>query len=95
VTGSDAAPPRASWNRRLDLASDEALAQVLDRGTLAEWREVYRLARNDATLRARLASVVARVPLPLPRFWLASLASLGEDVDLGMAVPDYYSETTA
>jgi hypothetical protein len=32
---------------------------------------------------------------PLPRFWLAALASLGDDVALGMAVPDYYSETTA
>jgi len=35
------------------------------------------------------------VPGTMPRFWLAALASLGGDVDLGMAVPDYYSETTA
>jgi hypothetical protein len=29
------------------------------------------------------------VPLALPRFWLAALAALGEQVDLGAAVPDY------
>jgi hypothetical protein len=95
VTGGYAAASRASWNRQIDLASDEALAQVLDRGTMAEWRKIYRLAQGDAMLRSRLAALVARVPLPLPHFWLAALASLGEDVYWGMAVPDYYSETTA
>ena len=32
------------------------------------------------------------VPVPLPRFWLAALASLGEPVDLGAEVPDYYEQ---
>ncbi len=85
---------RALWNRsRLDLESDEVLAQLLDRGEMETWRVLYRLARADTRLRARIKRVALTVPLPLPRFWLAALASLGEPVDLGTAVPDYYRET--
>ncbi len=81
---------RALWNRtHLDLRSDEVLAQLLDRGEMEAWRELYRLARADADLRRRIARVVQSVPLPLPRFWLAALASLGESVDLGAPLPDY------
>jgi len=81
---------RALWNRRtLDLRSDEVLAQILDRGEMEAWRELYRLARADADLRRRIAHVVQTVPLPLPRFWLAALASLGEPVDLAAPVPSY------
>jgi hypothetical protein len=29
-----------------------------------------------------------------PRFWLAALASLGEDVDLRADLPDYYAGTS-
>ena len=77
------------WNRsRLDLASDEMLAQVLDRGDLAAWRELYRLAAESAPLRRRIRAVVGRVPLPFPAFWLAALASLGEDVDWKLPLPD-------
>ena len=87
--------PRALWNRDgLDLRSDEILAQILDRGTMADWRELYRLARADAELRARIHRLVLTVPLPLPRFWLAALATLGEAVDFDAAVPDYYESTT-
>lgn len=76
------------WNRsRLDLASDEMLAQVLDRGDLEAWRELYRLASTDATLRSRILGVVGRVPLPFPCFWLAALASLGEDIDWSRSLP--------
>ena len=32
------------------------------------------------------------VPVPLPRFWLAAPASLGEAVDLAAEVPDYYEQ---
>jgi hypothetical protein len=51
--------PRArtvvSWNRsRMDLASDEVLAQILDRGDLAAWRELYHLAAGDERLRRRI-----------------------------------------
>ena len=86
---------RALWNRaRLALDSDEVLAQILDRGEIAAWRELYRLALTDPALRARITRIVLTVPLPLPRFWLAALADLGEPVDMVAALPDYYEETS-
>ena len=92
--GSPLATSRALWNRvGLDPESDEVLAQLLDRGEMDAWRALYELARSDARLRARIKRVVLEVPLPMPRFWLAALASLGEDVDLGATVPDYYDHT--
>lgn len=76
------------WNRsRLDLGSDEVLAQVLDRGDLPAWRELYHLAAGDTRLRRRLHKVVRRVPLPYPAFWLAALASLGEPIDWALSPP--------
>jgi hypothetical protein len=76
------------WNRtHLDLRSDEVLAQILDRGDLEAWRELYRLASEDRTLRQRILAVVRRVPLPYPAFWLAALASLGEPIDWGGRLP--------
>lgn len=77
------------WNRsRLDLASDEVLAQILDRGDLAAWRELYALAAGDAQLRRRVLAVVARVPLPFPAYWRAAMASLGERVDWSAPPPE-------
>lgn len=88
LTGS-----RALWNRTsLDLRSDEVLAQILDRGEMAAWRALYELARDQADLRQRIARIVTTVPVPLPRFWLAALKSLGEPVDLGADVPAYTDE---
>lgn len=85
---------RALWNRRsLDLSSDEVLAQILDRGSLQDWRVLYRLAARDRALRVRIQRIVTTVPLPLPRFWLAALASLGELVDWDVQVPAYYDST--
>ena len=79
---------RALWNRSaFDPESDEILAQILDRGELAAWRELYALACSDAALRRRIARIVATVPLPLPRFWLALLAGMGEVVDFGAVPP--------
>jgi hypothetical protein len=76
------------WNRsQLDLASDEVLAQVLDRGDLASWRELYALAARDPRLRQRILGVVRRVPLPYPGFWLAAMASLGESIDWTLPLP--------
>ncbi len=84
---------RALWNRtELDLTSDEQLAQLLDRGDMHDWRSLYGLARKDPVLRQRMARIVMTIPLPLPRFWLAALASLGERIDLGATLPEY-SET--
>jgi hypothetical protein len=81
---------RALWNREhLDLQSDEVLAQLLDRGEIEAWRELYRLAKQEPELRKRITRIVLTVPLPLPRFWLAALAALGEPVDLGAKLPEY------
>ena len=39
------------WNRsRLDLASDEVLAQVLDRGDVEAWSELYPVSYTHLTL---------------------------------------------
>ena len=77
------------WNRsHLDLASDEILAQVLDRGDLPAWRELYRLAAEDENLRRRIHAVVRRVPLPFPAYWLAAVAGLGETVDWTIPWPE-------
>jgi len=85
----------ALWNRtHFDWRSDETLAQVLDRGTLADWRMVYQRAKVDPALRSRVHRLVLTVPLPLPRFWLSALVSLGEPVDVAVAVPDYYSHSS-
>ncbi len=79
---------RALWNRKaLDLASDEVLAQVLDRGDMHDWRALYDLASRDPDLRARIHRIVRTVPLPLPHFWLAALQTLGEPVDLAAQLP--------
>ena len=81
---------RALWNRdRLDLGSDEILAQLLDRGDLADWRALYRLALTDAALRGRIKQIVYSVALPLPHFWMAVLKSMGEEVDFDAKVPSY------
>ena len=86
--------PRALWNRdTLDLRSDEILAQILDRGELTDWRALYRLAHDDAQLRARIHRILRAVPVPLPHFWLAALASLGETVDFYASVHDYYESS--
>ena len=83
----------ALWNRSgLDLASDEMLAQILDRGSVEDWRALYRLAGQDSASRSRIGCIIATVPLPLPHFWLAALAGLGERVDFDMPVPEYPGE---
>jgi len=81
---------RALWNwTSLDLTNEEQLAQILDRGTMEDWRDLYQLAKGDPDLRGRLVRVISRVPLPLPHFWLAALAALGEEVDLSAPLPSY------
>ena len=81
---------RALWNRTsLDLRSDEVLAQLLDRGEMAAWREIYALASADASFRRRIHHIVRTVPLPMPYFWLAALATLGESVTFEVAPPPY------
>ena len=79
---------RALWNRAtLRLDSDETLAQILDRGELRAWRALYRMARDDAEFRARIRRVVETVPVGMPHFWKAALASLGEVIEYDRIPP--------
>ena len=85
---------RALWNRSgLVLESDEVLAQLLDRGQMGDWRALYRMAKTDVRLRSRIKRIILTVPLSLPHFWLAALASLDEPVDWYAPVPDYFESS--
>ena len=82
----------ALWNRdRLDLRSDEVLAQVLDRGEIDAWREIYRLASGSgeeaAALRRRILRLCQTVPLSFPHLFIAAMRALGESVDPYPDVP--------
>ena len=84
--GFDLGRSRALWNRdRLDLASDEVLAQLLDRGELDAWRELYRQAarptEDGVALRRRILRLCGSVPLSFPHLFIAAMAQLGEVVD--------------
>lgn len=88
----DLSTSQALWNReRLALESDEVLAQILDRGELEAWREVYRLASGPgveaARLRRRILHLCRTVPLSFPHLFIAAMGSLGEPVDPYPAVP--------
>jgi hypothetical protein len=77
---------KALWNMsRFDLGSDEALSQILDRGSLEDWSALYALMRSDGDealrLRERVHGILYRVPEPYPWFWLAALSALGHPVD--------------
>lgn len=83
---------QALWNREgLDLASDEILAQILDLGELAAWREIYRRAAaptdEGAALRRRIVRLCCTVPVAFPHLFLAAMAHLGEVVDPYPDVP--------
>ena len=53
------AASKAMWNRSsFDLRSDEQLAQLMDRGTLADWAELRDLAAADTSLLLRMRSIV-------------------------------------
>jgi len=83
---------QALWNRdRLALESDEVLEQILDRGDLADWREIYRLAARPgaegAELRHRIVHICRTVPLSFPHLFLAAMGALGEKLDPYPEVP--------
>ncbi|MEW6754917.1 MAG: hypothetical protein AB1505_28630 [Candidatus Latescibacterota bacterium] len=85
----------ALWNRtHVDLRSREIIAQILDRGSLDDWRHLYRLCARDAELRQRVTAVVLTVPLAHGHFWLAALAGLGVDVQVDRRLPAYDSYGT-
>jgi hypothetical protein len=80
----------ALWNRSsVDLRSSEIIAQILDRGCLDDWRQLYKLCAQDRALRQRVADCVFSVPLAYGHFWLAALTSLGEDVRIDGRLPKY------
>ena len=77
---------QALWNREgLDLASDEILAQILDRGELDAWREIYHRAAEQtsegAALRRRIVRLCCTVPVAFPHLFLVAMAHLGEVVE--------------
>ena len=89
-------------HRGLDAAFDALSDAVTVRDALQTARATaafkfhldLHLAKEDAHLRTRMKRIVFTAPLPLPHFWLAALASLGEPVDIGAAVPDYFERTS-
>jgi hypothetical protein len=93
VLPPDLANSPALWNRsKLDLNSRETLVQLLDRGTLTDWRALYALAQQDRVLLGRLVDIVETVPLPTAWFWRAALASLGVAVDYERPLPQAEEE---
>ena len=90
MSGRRLATSRALWNREgLDLSSDEVLAQILDRGEVEAWRELYQMASHDTAIRHRIHRLVMTVPVAMPHFWLAALSALGMPVDIAAPVPPY------
>ncbi|HYG61421.1 MAG TPA: hypothetical protein VEL74_02465 [Thermoanaerobaculia bacterium] len=88
----DLSTSRALWNREgLNLESDEVLAQILDRGELEAWRELYRLAAapgdEAARLRRRILHLCRTVPLAFPHLFIAAMGALGEPVEPYPSVP--------
>ncbi len=88
----DLAQSQALWNRsHLDLESDEVLAQILDRGELEAWREIYRLASGTdddaARLRHRILRLCQTVPLSFPHLFIAAMGALGESIEPYPDVP--------
>jgi len=78
-----------TWNRdKADLDSDEVLAQVLDRGGLDAWRELYQLASEDQRLRARIHRLIRTVPLPHPAFLAGGAGEPGR-VDRLVCAPSW------
>lgn len=88
----DLSKSQALWNRsRLDLRSDEVLAQLLDRGELEAWRELYRMAsgpgEDAVALRRRILRLCQTVPLSFPHLFIAAMGALGETIEPYPTVP--------
>lgn len=88
----DLSTSQALWNREgLALQSDEVLAQLLDRGEVEAWRELYRLAAGSGedavALRRRILRLCKTVPLSFPHLFIAAMGALGEPVEPYPNVP--------
>jgi hypothetical protein len=88
----DLSRSRALWNRSaFALDSDEVLAQLLDRGEVEAWRELYRLASGTgeeaAVLRRRILHLCQTVPLSFPHLFIAAMEALAGPVEPYPSVP--------
>jgi hypothetical protein len=88
----DLSRSRALWNRTgLVLESDEVLAQLLDRGEIEAWRELYRMAsasgEDAARLRQRILRLCQTVPLSFPHLFIAAMGALEGPVEPYPSVP--------
>ena len=88
----DLSTSRALWNRAgLALESDEVLAQLLDRGELEAWRELYRMASGSgeqaAELRRRILRLCQTVPLSFPHLFIAAMEALDRPIEPYPRVP--------
>lgn len=88
----DLSRSRALWNREgLALESDEVLAQLLDRGEIEAWRELYRMASGPgeeaATLRRRILRICQTVPLSFPHLFIAAMGALEGPIEPYPDVP--------
>lgn len=88
----DLSRSQALWNRTsLDLGSDEVLAQLLDRGEIAAWRQLYQLASGagaEATaLRRRILRLCQTVPLSFPHLFIAAIGALEGPIEPYPTVP--------
>ena len=93
----DLSTSQALWNRNgLVLESDEVLAQLLDRGELEAWRELYRLASGPgeeaAALRKRILRLCQTVPLSFPHLFIAAMGALGETIEPYPDVPPPFDD---
>jgi len=92
VSRFDLSQSQALWNRSgLALESDEVLAQLLDRGEIAAWRELYRLASGSgeeaAALRRRILRLCQTVPLSFPHLFIAAMGALEGPIEPYPNVP--------
>jgi hypothetical protein len=88
----DLSRSQALWNRaRLALESDEVLAQLLDRGEIEAWRELYRIASGPgeeaAALRRRILRLCQTVPLSFPHLFIAAMEALIGPIEPYPSVP--------
>jgi hypothetical protein len=88
----DLSRSRALWNRTgLALESDEVLAQLLDRGEIEAWRELYRMASGQGeeavALRRRILRLCRTVPLSFPHLFIAAMGALEGPIEPYPSVP--------
>jgi hypothetical protein len=88
----DLSRSRALWNREgLPLESDEVLAQLLDRGEVEAWRELYRMAsgadEGAVALRQRILRLCQTVPLSFPHLFIAAMGAVASPVEPYPDVP--------